>query len=390
MLIDYNKLIDVEPNIPCYCYDKAQFVKNASRLRALFGETVNLLFSVKANPFLTEVALNNTDGLEICSVGELFQAASSHADPRKIIFGGVCKEDADFDAAINYGIRKFSIESLSQLLLLENVASKYKVSVNVILRICVGNQFGMSINDIIICLKMSLIFTSIVGIHYYPGTMRLTERDVDNDFDTFRRVLGELDKFNITEIEYGGGIGIDYYGDSDHWVVAERLASNINTMADKFRIIYEAGRILAADVGFYVTRVTDIKSNEGRSFVVVNGGRHQFTYHGGVAKLGKKKPHISIVQNQNYQTNEKAKYTIVGALCNAGDILANDVEIPLVAEGDYIVFHNAGAYCVTEGTTLFLSRDMPAIFFTHNDTLEILRPRDKCEWLKTFYGGDKP
>jgi len=385
--MDYSKLTGVEPNIPCYFYDEAQFINNISRFRALFRDDINLLFSVKANPFLTEVALNNADGIEICSAGELFHATSSNADPQKIIFGGVCKEETDLEDAIKYGIRKFSIESLSQLMLLEKVAVKYRIGINAILRISAGNQFGMSINDIKDCLTKSLISISIVGVHYYPGTMRLTERDIDNDFAAFQRVLDKLGEYNITEIEYGGGIGFDYYGDTDHWVIAERLASNLNNMANKFRIIYEAGRILAADAGFYVTRVVDIKENEGRSFVIVNGGRHHFTYYGGIAKLGKKQPRISIVQS--HQTNKIVKYTIVGALCNAGDILVNDVEIPIVTEGDYIIFHNAGAYCVTEGTTLFLSRDIPAIFFMHNNTLEISRQRNKAGWLKTFYGGEK-
>jgi len=384
--MDYSQFISVEPDIPCYIYNEAQFNDNISRLKALFDPGINLLFSVKANPFLTEAALNTADGIEICSSGELFHAASSNVNPKKITFGGVCKEEDDIEDAIKYGIKKFSIESLSQLLLVEKVAVKFQLHVTVILRISAGNQFGMSINDIKICLKKSLIYTSIVGIHYYSGTMRLMEKEVDKDFAAFRGVLEELSEFNITEIEYGGGIGIEYYGDGDPWIIARKIASNLNTIANKFRIIYEAGRILVADAGFYVTRVVDIKVNEGRNFIVVNGGRHHFTYHGGVAKLGKK-PRISVVQN--HQTTETVKYTIVGALCNAGDILAKDVEIPVVTEGDYIVFHNAGAYCVTEGTILFLSRDVPAIFFIRNDILEILRPRNKTEWLKTFYGGEK-
>jgi len=382
--MNYSKLKDIEPDIPCYLYDETQFIDNVSKLRALFRHDVNILFSVKANPFLTKAALSNTDGIEICSVGELFHAVRCNVDQKKIIFGGVCKEETDFEDAIKYGIRKFSIESLSQLLLLEKVAVKYQASISVILRISAGNQFGMSINDIKKCLGKSSSCASIAGVHYYPATMRLTESDVNNDFAVFRDVLDNLSEFNITEIEYGGGIGVNYYGDSNHWVIAKILASNINTIANKFRVTYEAGRILAANTGSYVTRVVDTKVNNGRNFVIVNGGRHHFTYHGGLVKLGKKSPFISVFQK--HQTNETAKQIIVGALCNAGDILVNDVELPSVAEGDYIVFHNAGAYCATEGSTLFLSRDMPAVFFKCNDLLKLLRPRNKIEWLKTFYG----
>jgi len=384
MLMNYTKLKGAEPDIPCYLYDEGQFIDNVSRLRAFFGSDVNILFSVKANPFLTEAALSNTDGIEICSAGELFHAVRCNADLKKITFGGVCKEETDFEDAIKYGIRKFSIESLSQLLLLEKTAVKYQTSIAVILRISAGNQFGMSVNDIKNCLRKSLSYASITGVHYYPATMRLIESDVNNDFAVFCGVLEELSEFNIAEIEYGGGIGVNYYGDSNHWVIAKVLASNLNSIASKFHVTYEAGRILAADAGFYVTRVVDTKVNNGRNFVIVNGGRHHFTYHGGLTKLGKKQPLISVFQK--HQTNETTKQIIVGALCNAGDILVNDVELPSAAEGDYIVFHNAGAYCATEGTPLFLSRDIPAVFFTRNDILKIIRPRNKIEWLKTFYG----
>lgn len=100
-------------------------------------------------------------------------------------------------------------------------------------------------------------------------------------------------------------------------------------------------------------------------------------------KLGKKLPIISVIGDT--PGKDKIKTTIVGALCNEADILANDIAMPPVHEGDFIVFYNAGAYCVTEGTALFLSRDIPAVFLADGGAVELRRARSSYEWLKDLY-----
>jgi len=384
MSVSFDVLKNVEPNIPCFCFDKDRFCENLRKFKVLLSSDVQLLYSIKANPFFVETAKAHLDGIEVCSSGEIFLASSYNVEPLKITFGGICKEETDFEYAIKFGIRRFSIESLSQLSMLNDVAVRYNVSVNALLRISVGNQFGMSLDGINKCFNdYCLSHVEILGFHYYPGTMRITSKEIKDDYDKFISILNLIDTSSIKEIQYGAGIGVDYYGDRELNSTIECTAKIINDLAKKYKITYEAGRMLAADAGVYISRVVEKKKSGEKNFLILNGGRHHFTYHGGVTSLGKRRPHITIISNSPIDKTENS--VVVGALCNAGDILANDIELPIVETGDYIVFHKAGAYCMTEGSTLFLSRDIPAIFNICDGELKIIREKNSINWLQTFY-----
>jgi len=383
--VNFDVLKNVEPNIPCFCFEANRFCENLRKFKALLSPDVQLLYSLKANPFFVETARAHLDGIEVCSSGEIFLASIYNVEPLKITFGGICKEATDFEYAINFGIRRFSIESLSQLVMLNDIAVMHNANVKALLRISVGNQFGMALDEINKCFQICcLSHVEILGLHYYPGTMRIISKDIKKDYDTFISILNSIDTSLIKEIQYGAGIGIDYYRDgSELNSTIEYTASIINDFAQKYKVTYEAGRMFAADAGVYISRVVEKKKNGGKNFLVLNGGRHHFTYHGGVTKLGKNRPNITIISNSPIDETEKS--VVVGALCNEADILANDIELPIVEAGDYIVFHKAGAYCMTEGSTLFLSRDFPAIFNICDGVLKIIRERNSINWLQTFY-----
>jgi len=384
MPVSFDVLKKAEPNIPCFCFDENCFFRNLRMFKELLSPDVQLLYSLKANPFFVETARMHLDGIEVCSSGEIFLASRYKVEPLKITFGGICKEEIDFEYAIKSGIRRFSIESLLQLNMLNDVAVRYDANVNALLRISVGNQFGMNLNEINKCFNdCCLSHVDILGIHYYPGTMRINSNDIENDYNKFISILNLINTPSIKEIQYGAGIGVDYYGDRELSSIMECTAKIINDLAKKYKVTYEAGRMLAADAGIYISRVVEKKKNGEKLFIILNGGRHHFTYHGGVTCLGKRRPHITIISNSPIDETEKS--VVVGALCNAGDILANDIELPIVEAGDYIVFHKAGAYCMTEGSTLFLSRDIPAIFNICGGVLEIIREKNSINWLQTFY-----
>jgi diaminopimelate decarboxylase len=339
----------------------------------MLGGSVHVLFSVKANPFLTRTALEYADGIEVCSFGEIKLAASCAECTSKITFGGICKEENDWNLAFSVGIRRFSVESLTQLQALEKVAASYAIPVSALIRISSGNQFGMDIAEAQECFRKSKFFryVKILGVHYYPGTMRKV-KEIDTDFSKLKTFLNELSEFNFDEVEYGAGIGIDYFGDSSPDDTMGSVAEKINWLAHNFQVSYEAGRFLSADAGIYITRVIELKRIEHTRYVILNGGRHQFTYHGGLFTLGRT-PRISVVQHNII--DEKGKFTIVGALCSASDILVKEIEIPIPQIGDYIVFHKAGAYCATEGMALFLSRDIPAIFLLQDGEFRLARKK---------------
>lgn len=384
MRIDKYTLESMGSNIPCYCFDTVRFKENIERFRDIFGPDVRLLFSLKANPFFMRTALDYADGIEICSDGELYIARRQGADPAKITYGGICKERTDIVNALRFGIRRFSIESVRQLTELDEQAAAQGVKVNALLRLSTKRQFGMSVQDAGKCIRdLELSNTAVTGLHYYPKTMRMSGEDVGRDYAVFEEMLSQINAPCIKEISYGAGIGVNYFGESSHWKTAEEISGRMAALASQFDVTYEAGRLLAADAGVYIVRVVEVKEKEDGNFVIVNGGRHQFAYFGGIIKQGSKLPVMSVIGNSPGKGDVKT--TIVGALCNEADILANDIAMPPVHEGDFIVFYNAGAYCVTEGIALFLSRDIPAVFLAGEGEIELRRARRSYEWLEDLY-----
>lgn len=384
MFTDLHTIKKLEPNIPCYCFDVERFKNNIERLKNLFLPEIKLLFSIKANPFFAEAAAKYADGIEICSDGELSIAAKYNIMPKKITYGGICKERNDLKRALELGVKRFSIESPRQLVMLSEEAMCANVQIKVLLRLSSGNQFGMTAEEFNRCTdKLKSENIVISGVHFYPGTMRMRQEQVDQDFDMFMSLLESLNYSGIEEIAYGAGIGVNYFGECNKWKVAERVAEKLNVLAKRYKVTYEAGRMFASDAGIYITKVVDVRQNGNRCFVILNGGRHQFSYHGGIAALGRRTPLISVVGDEISQ--EKKKMTIVGALCSESDILLNDNIITEIRERDYIIFHNAGAYCVTEGMTLFLSRDIPAIFLEQDGIIELKRDKDVNEWIEKLY-----
>lgn len=377
--IDIKQLDEMEPDIPCYCFQVEAFYQNIERFRTFLAPGMKVIFSAKANPFFIGAALNKFNGIEICSAGELRRAIKYRAAPEKIVYGGICKEMDDLDEMVKYGLRRFSVESLRQLEMLEKTASRHRVRVNALLRLSSGNQFGMSVSEYHRCIAgQGRKYTAISGIHFYPGTMRRTADDVKRDFDKFEGIVRMLDMSVVQEIFYGAGIAFDYYDRShDRWAVAREIADRLNPLSRQYEVTYEAGRLFAADAGAYIARVVELRKNGEETYIVINGGRHQFTYHGGVFALGTRVPEISVVRKK--QTERKIKANIVGALCTEGDILAKGIELPEVGVGDYIVFHNAGAYCMTECMALFLSRDIPAVFLSDGKISRLRKKKNIME-----------
>jgi diaminopimelate decarboxylase len=359
---------------------------NIFELQIALGSNIQIVYSAKANPFFIKTAKDVADTIEICSAGELALSIKWKVDPQMIIFGGICKDRSDFEDALSYGVRRFSIESVSQLMLLESLAYEY-FPIEVLLRISSGtNQFGMDIADLKTCLNSSLKNTKIVGFHYYPGTMRDTEQQINNDFGRFTKKLSEMQDYSYRELEYGGGIGVNYFGESCTGNLINSISEKLATLSQNknLTIRYEAGRILAYNAGVYVTQVVDVKKIGEKNYVVLNGGHHQFTYHGGIVKQGKRMPSITVMQK--IAKTKKQYVTLIGALCTASDVLANDIELPELSIGDYIGFNNAGAYSISEGSALFLSRDLPAIFTYDGNSFNMERPRNRLSWLDTIYG----
>ena len=129
-------------------------------------------------------------------------------------------------------------------------------------------------------------------------------------------------------------------------------------------ITFEYGRYIAATCGKYFTGVADVKTTEDTNFAILEGGLHQISYFGSMA--GMKVPPIDFISGKEAISTDEATenlkdYVLAGSLCSVNDILVRNISLPSLSIGDTLCFNLAGAYCATEGISLFLSRDLPAI-----------------------------
>ena len=198
--------------------------------------------------------------------------------------------------------------------------------------------------------------------------------------------VNELDRLPLTpdlleallgrpmeELEFGPGFPVSYYAEDDFQEDAylEQFARMLEGMAFAGTVILELGRSLAAHCGTYFTQVVDAKRNHNQNYAIVDGGMHQLVYYG--QSMAMKLPPIR--HFTSHSPGYVEPWNLCGSLCTINDILVKQLPLPSLHVGDVLAFQRTGAYCMTEGISLFLSRDLPAVLYRHPDgTVEELRP----------------
>jgi diaminopimelate decarboxylase len=169
--------------------------------------------------------------------------------------------------------------------------------------------------------------------------------------------------FEVERLEYGPGLGVPLFeGDdfSDTLAPAHELASTLREVAARVELTVEMGRFFATECGTYFTSVNDVKTNEDTNYCIVDGGINHLTYVGQI--MGMKVPVLKNLSAEKRGTEGQTDtWCICGSLCTTNDVLSRAAEISDVREGDVLAFFNSGAYSVTEGVYLFLSRTMPRV-----------------------------
>lgn len=141
------------------------------------------------------------------------------------------------------------------------------------------------------------------------------------------------------------------------------FAQLLNEMTSKPKITLELGRSIAAICGKYYTHIVDKKCNKGENYLLVDGGMNHIVYYG--QHMAMKQPYLSVCGKETEPCTES--WNICGSLCSMNDIIAKQISLPDIEIGDIICFENTGAYCMTEGISLFLSRDIPSVYIKKED-----------------------
>lgn len=376
---------------PCYVFNTDVLTTHVNRMKEIMGDSVGLVYAMKANPFLVPEFNCFVDKIEVCSPGELDVCKEYGIPGEHIIFSGVNKTKEDVEAAFTYGVAIITIESMKHYRLVVEYCKEHQCEADVLFRITSGSQFGMdktAVEDIVKnCAEYPYIH--IKGIHFFSGTQKKKIEKLTQELDELHEFMNRLETvYGLTDLslEYGAGLAVPYFEGEDFeglYANLEELVLYIKKIQPKYEVVLELGRYLAFACGTYVTTVEDVKCNNGHHYVLVDGGIHQLNYYG--QNMAMRVPKIEVIEEgtdacaevvtDTHETDsETVECTICGSLCTLADVLVRKWEGKLPKEGDVFLFKNAGSYSITEAPALFLSRKMPAVYgYCDAKGLDVLR-----------------
>ncbi len=394
---------------PLYVYSKSTITSHFTRLdAALSGLNHLICYAVKAN---SNLAVLNTiaklgGGFDIVSAGELYRVIKAGGDASKCTFAGVGKTRNEIEYALNQGIYCFNAESEAELRFINEVAGQVGKKAPVAVRvnpnvdakthakITTGkseNKFGIDfdrIGEVYARIASEMPNLEIRGLQMHIGS-QLTS--VDPYVEAVKKVaplVAEMKaKYDLQFFSIGGGIGINYRqcldsGDSAWWdentelhpLTIQKYAESVVPLLQPLglRILCEPGRFMVGNAGVLLTQVLYEKRGGAKTFKIVDAGMNDLIrptlYEGWHQIVPLKQP----------TSSETEVVDVVGPICETGDYLAQDRQIPLVKEGDYIAAMSAGAYGFTMASN-YNTRPMPAEILVDGDAAHIVRERQTLE-----------
>ncbi|MCI7335049.1 MAG: alanine racemase [Oscillospiraceae bacterium] len=360
-----------------YVFDIDRLLQRAAYLKKKLSERVELCYAVKANTFIIGEFIGKIGRFEVCSPGEAEICTALGVDDKDMVISGVYKTPSVIEKMVaEHDGRIYTVESLTQFEMLRSLSEKYDRVLPVLLRLTNDSQFGMDSGEIksIIAERSKYKNLDIHGLQFFSGTQKTSLKKLKREvckLDELLTFLREEYGFESKELEYGPGFPVAYFEGED--VNEEELLKGfsdiIDSMQNKVKIVLELGRSMAACCGSYYTHIVDIKHNKGQNYILIDGGMHHLVYFG--QHMAMKQPIFSVCGKENKPNT--AEWNICGSLCSMNDIVAKQVSLPDVSIGDLLCFENTGAYCMTECISLFLSREIPAVYLKKADEYQLVR-----------------
>jgi len=380
---------------PFYLYSHATLKRHFQIFNQSFDGAPRLIcFSAKANSSLAVLNLfaNLGGGLDIVSGGELFRGLKAGFPSDRIVYSGVGKRIDEIDYALEAGILMFNVESLEELQLIDKRAGKLNTVAPIALRVnpdvdpkthpytSTGlrkNKFGVDTETALEGYRRAqgLANVEVVGIDCHIGS-QITEIDPFADaLSSLKSLIKEVNKLGI-RIQYldmGGGLGITYDNESPPQP-GEYAQAIVEALKDtSLKLILEPGRVIVGNAGILVTRVLFRKTGVAKEFVIVDAGMNDLLR----PSLYQAFHAIDPVQKSDVGT---IKADVVGPICESGDFLAIDREIPDVKKGDLLAVFSAGAYGYVMSSN-YCSRPKVAEVMVKDDAFHVINTRQSYEDL---------
>lgn len=366
---------------PTYIFDKRILIARIKKIKELLGTDIGLCYSMKANPFLVKDIAAFVDKIEVCSPGELSICEEQNIDMNQIIFSGVNKSELDVKQAIGDGVGVCTAESILQMERLEKEACERDTVCDVLIRINSDSQFGMSMSDFerVISNESKYRHLSVVGIHYFSGTQKKRSKIQVDEIRMLKEYVIYIEEkygFCVRNVEYGPGLSVPYFEKEDFSDTLHPLREIMDELDELSKVVnltIEIGRFMTFDCGYYLSSVVDEKITDGGTrYCIIDGGMNHLSYYG--QTMGMKVPIVHNISRKDDLECEKEKWCICGSICSTADVLIREKEFNGLQIGDVLVFENVGAYTITEGIYLFLSRDLPKVLaIDENNEVIVLR-----------------
>ncbi|MBI4824573.1 MAG: diaminopimelate decarboxylase [Nitrospirae bacterium] len=381
---------------PLYVYSSNTLLRHLNAYQDAFDGFPNIIcFALKANSNLSILRLlgKNGSGADIVSGGELYRALKAGIPAKRIVYAGVGKTEDEIRYAIDAGILMFNVESFSELMEIDRIARVMKKKACIALRVnpdidpethpyiatgLKSQKFGIPIEDAIEHYKSAarLKGINIIGIHKHLGS-QITK--VSPFVEGLRRTLLLVDKLDasgidIRYLDIGGGLGITY--DTETPPHPKELARHIIPLLNGrqgLTLIVEPGRSISGNAGILVSRALYIKKTQDKEFLIVDAGMNDLMRPSLYGAYHRIIPVIRTGRRNRIQD-------IVGPICESGDFLAKERELPRIRPGEHIAVIGAGAYGFSMSSN-YNSRPLPAEVMVKGKRHFLIRKRQTYEDL---------
>jgi len=380
---------------PLFVYSKASMLAAlAAYQRGFAGRNAQICYAMKANSSLAvlQVFARAGCGFDIVSGGELQRVLAAGGQPSKIIFSGVGKTRAEMHQALQAGIGCFNVESEAELEVLNDVALACGQRASISIRVnpnvdpkthpyistgLKGNKFGVAHEDALRTYQRaaSLAGLQVVGIDCHIGSQITEETPYLDAMDRVLDLVAAIEAAGIAlhHIDFGGGLGIDYQGDTPPAADAlwHKLLAKLDARGyGQRQLMIEPGRSLVGNAGLCVTEVLYLKPGEQKNFCIVDAAMNELprpamyqAFHQIVPLAPRSMP--------------DSTYDVVGPICESGDWIGRDRTLA-VASGDQLAVLSAGAYCMSMASN-YNTRGRPAEVLVDGGQAHLIRHREDAQ-----------
>jgi diaminopimelate decarboxylase len=384
---------------PFYCYSTATLTRHYKVFAGAFADLNALIcYAMKANSnqAVIKTLAKLGAGADVVSGGELKRARSAGIPADKIVFSGIGKTAAELSLALDEGILCINVESEPELDLLSAIAVEKGLSAPISIRvnpdvdakthhkIATGkaeNKFGIPISRArdVYAHAAKLKGVKVTGADMHIGSQITDLEPFENAFTLLAEFVRALraDGHKISHVDLGGGLGIPYHETNEPPPLPDAYAEVVKaTMRDiGCRLIFEPGRLLVGNAGILVTQVLLVKHGEAKNFIVVDAAMNDLirptlydAYH--EIKPVKEQPAAAW----------RIRADVVGPVCESGDFLARDREMPEPKAGDLLAVMTAGAYGAVQAGT-YNTRPLVPEVLVNEAEWAVVRPRLEAEQL---------